>query len=94
MLTFGKRPWNRADGETYKFHLLPSGMLHDGCMNVIGNGCVVDMEGVFEDMNPEDKGEFPEMRKAVKRKNRSKSFGAIFTEIDSTIHKNVITENI
>ena len=26
------------------------------------------MEAVFEDMDPEDKGEFPEMRKAVKRK--------------------------
>ena len=27
--------------------------------------------------------------KAVKRKNRSKSFGAVFSEIDSTIQKNV-----
>jgi adenylosuccinate synthase len=41
-----------ADGVTYKFHLLPSGMLHPGCVNVIGNGCVVDIEGMFEEMVP------------------------------------------
>ena len=39
-----------ADGVTYKFHLLPSGMLHEGVVNVIGNGCVVDMEEMFNEM--------------------------------------------
>jgi len=41
-----------ADGVEYKFHLLPSGMLHPGTTNVIGNGCVVDIEGMFEEMEP------------------------------------------
>ena len=41
-----------AEGAEYKFHLLPSGMLHRGCMNIIGNGCVVDIEGMFEEMGP------------------------------------------
>lgn len=41
-----------ADGETYKFHLLPSGMLHEGCKNIIGNGTVVDPVGMFEEMVP------------------------------------------
>jgi len=41
-----------ADGVEYKFHLLPSGMLHEGVVNVIGNGCVVDIEGMFEEMGP------------------------------------------
>ena len=41
-----------ADGVEYKFHLLPSGMLHEGCVNIIGNGTVVDIEGMFEEMGP------------------------------------------
>ena len=42
-------------------------MLHDGCMNVIGNGCVVDMEGVFEEMEPltENGVEFDDVKTAV-----------------------------
>src|ERR671911_2148891 len=30
------------DGETFKFHLVPSGILHPGKTCVIGNGVVVD----------------------------------------------------
>jgi adenylosuccinate synthase len=40
-----------ANGKKYVFHLLPSGMLHEKCVNIIGNGCVVDIEGMFEEMN-------------------------------------------
>src|SRR5687767_14365727 len=29
-------------GEKYVFHLLPSGLLYDGTLNIIGNGVVVD----------------------------------------------------
>jgi len=39
-----------AHGKKFVFHLLPSGMLHEKCINVIGNGCVVDIEGIFEEM--------------------------------------------
>ncbi len=30
------------DGETFKFHLIPSGILHPGKLCAIGNGVVVD----------------------------------------------------
>ncbi|MFM9053917.1 MAG: adenylosuccinate synthetase, partial [Solirubrobacterales bacterium] len=30
------------DGETYKFHLIPSGILHEDKLCVIGNGVVID----------------------------------------------------
>ena len=39
--------------------------------------------------NISKEGEKCEDYKAVRRKNRSKSFGAVFSEIDSTIQKNV-----
>ena len=33
------------DGETYKFHLVPSGILYPGRPCVVGNGVVVDPAG-------------------------------------------------
>ena len=32
------------DGETFKVHLIPSGILHPGKLCVIGNGVVIDPE--------------------------------------------------
>jgi adenylosuccinate synthase len=35
----------------YKLHLIPSGILHNEKMNVIGNGVVLDPKALFEEMN-------------------------------------------
>ena len=37
-------------GETYALHLLPSGILSPGCTPVIGNGVVVDLTVLFEEI--------------------------------------------
>src|SRR5215211_2400343 len=39
-----------VDGEKYALHLLPSGILSPGCIPVIGNGVVVDLEVLFEEI--------------------------------------------
>ena len=39
-----------AEGETYIFHLLPSGMLYPGKTCVIGNGVVVDPQQLIEEL--------------------------------------------
>ncbi len=39
------------DGETYALHLLPSGILTPGCTPVIGNGVVVDLAVLFEEID-------------------------------------------
>ena len=39
------------DGETYALHLLPSGILSPGCVPVIGNGVVVDLSVLFEEID-------------------------------------------
>ncbi|XP_002739027.1 adenylosuccinate synthetase isozyme 1 B-like [Saccoglossus kowalevskii] len=37
-------------GDTeYDFHLLPSGIIHEHCKNVIGNGVVIHLPGLFEE---------------------------------------------
>lgn len=35
----------------YKLHLIPSGILHDNKLNVIGNGVVVDPKALFEEID-------------------------------------------
>lgn len=36
--------------KTFKFHLLPSGMLHPGTIGVIGNGVVVHIPTLLKEM--------------------------------------------
>jgi adenylosuccinate synthase len=43
------------DGETYALHLLPSGILTPGCVPVIGNGVVVDLGVLFEELDGLDR---------------------------------------
>jgi adenylosuccinate synthase len=38
------------DGRKFVFHLLPSGVLHDGVLNVIGNGVVVDVLALIDEI--------------------------------------------
>jgi len=46
-----------VDGVKFDFHLMPSGVVHEKCMNVIGNGCVVHIPSFFEEIdNAEKKG--------------------------------------
>jgi adenylosuccinate synthase len=40
-----------VDGETYALHLLPSGILTPGCTPVIGNGVVVDLGVLFDEID-------------------------------------------
>ncbi|HYO32906.1 MAG TPA: adenylosuccinate synthase [Nocardioidaceae bacterium] len=39
------------EGETYALHLLPSGILTEGCVPVIGNGVVVDLTVLFQELD-------------------------------------------
>ncbi|NDL66367.1 adenylosuccinate synthase [Anaerotalea alkaliphila] len=40
-----------VEGKVYKFHLVPSGVLYPGTLCVIGNGVVVDPEGILEEID-------------------------------------------
>jgi adenylosuccinate synthase len=39
-----------ADGKQYKLHLIPSGVLYPGTLNIIGDGVVIDPEALFEEI--------------------------------------------
>lgn len=40
-----------VNGERYALHLLPSGILNENCTPVIGNGVVVDLDVLFQEMD-------------------------------------------
>lgn len=44
-----------ADGHKYAFHLLPCGILYPGCQNLLGNGVVVNIESMFDELSQLDK---------------------------------------
>jgi len=39
-----------VDGAEYDFHLLPSGIINSECISIIGNGVVVHLPGLFEEL--------------------------------------------
>jgi len=41
-----------ANGQKFAFHILPCGLVYPHTVNLIGNGCVVDVEAVFEELAP------------------------------------------
>ncbi|KAF8474890.1 Adenylosuccinate synthetase [Kalaharituber pfeilii] len=46
-----------ANGITYDFHILPSGLVNPRCINLIGSGCVVHIPSFFNELeNVEKKG--------------------------------------
>ncbi|RYF11550.1 MAG: adenylosuccinate synthase, partial [Deltaproteobacteria bacterium] len=40
-----------VDGSTYKFHLIPSGMLYNDKVCVLGNGVVIDPEKLIDELD-------------------------------------------
>ena len=39
-----------ANGHKYAFHLLPCGILYPHCVNVLGNGVVLSVQTLFEEL--------------------------------------------
>jgi len=39
-----------ANGIKYPFHLLPCGILYENTINVLGNGTVIKVQGLFEEL--------------------------------------------
>jgi adenylosuccinate synthase len=40
-----------VNGEVYKFHLVPSGILYPGTLCIVGNGVVIDPEGILGEID-------------------------------------------
>lgn len=45
----------KVGNKKYFFHLLPSGILNEKSINIIGNGCVVDLFGLQKELKQVEK---------------------------------------
>jgi len=43
-----------VDNKKYAFHLLPCGILYPKCLNILGNGCVIRLSTMFEELKQLD----------------------------------------
>ena len=43
-----------ANGQKYVLHLLPSGIIHAHTLNILGNGMVIDLEALEQELKPFD----------------------------------------
>lgn len=43
-----------VDNKKYAFHLLPCGILYPKCINLLGNGCVIRLSTMFEELKQLD----------------------------------------
>ena len=48
-----------VNGRTVKVHLIPVGVLRPGCVSVIGNGCVLDLKVLFDELEMLSKSGYP-----------------------------------
>lgn len=44
-----------ANGITYDFHILPSGLINPSCINLVGSGCVVHIPSFFKELEALEK---------------------------------------
>ena len=54
-----------ANGVTYDFHILPSGLLNPEATNLVGSGCVVHIPGLFKELTDLEKKGLPNARERL-----------------------------
>ncbi|KAI6215934.1 Adenylosuccinate synthetase [Aphelenchoides besseyi] len=73
----------KANGKTYDFHILPSGIISKDCKNVIGNGVVVNLDSFFYEL--EHNGittEFPGWEKRIFISDRAHVVFNVHMQVD------------
>lgn len=54
-----------ANGMTYDFHILPSGLLNPRCTNLVGSGCVVHVPGLLKELADLEAKDLPNARERL-----------------------------
>lgn len=62
----------KANGETYDFHILPSGLLNPEASSLVGSGCVVHLPGLFQELKALEAKDLPNARERLFISDRGK----------------------
>ena len=73
--------------QVYKLHLLPSGIVRDGTLSMIGNGVVIDPWALIQEMDTLDKQEVSVTPDRLKIAESAALILPIHTALDKTIEK-------
>ena len=58
-------------GVSYDFHLLPSGIIHEKCLSVIGNGVVIHLPGLFAEIEKNEAKGLVDWQKRLRVSDRA-----------------------
>merc|ERR1712110_152171 len=70
-------------GKKLDFHLLPSGLAHDGVLNVIGNGCVIHIPALLQELENCKNWGIPDACNRLKISSRAQLVLDCHKQIDS-----------
>ncbi|CAD5210271.1 unnamed protein product [Bursaphelenchus okinawaensis] len=71
-----------ANGKTYDFHILPSGVISDKCVNIIGNGVVVNLDAFFDELVKNKIPDQPGWEKRIFISNRAHIVFSVHQQVD------------
>lgn len=71
-----------AHNITYDFHLLPSGIIREKCISVIGNGVVIHLPGLFAEIEKNESKGLKNLQKRLKISNRAHIVLDVHQEMD------------
>lgn len=75
-----------AHGIEYDFHMLPSGIINEQCVSVIGNGCVIHLPDMFKEIAKNAaKGHMTEWQKRLLISDRAHLVFDLHQEIDGLV---------
>ena len=76
-----------AGGVSYDFHLLPSGIIHENCVSVIGNGVVIHLPGLFAEIEKNEGKGLVGWQKRLKISNRAHLVLDVHQEVDGLMEE-------
>ena len=76
-----------AGGVSYDFHLLPSGIIHENCTSVIGNGVVIHLPGLFAEIEKNEGKGLVGWQKRLKISNRAHIVLDVHQEVDGLLEE-------
>lgn len=74
-----------ANGVEYDFHLLPSGVINENCVSIIGNGCVVHLPDLLKEIAKNEAKGLKNWQSRLKISDRAHLVFDLHQEIDGLV---------
>ncbi|KAF4636585.1 hypothetical protein G7Y89_g1508 [Cudoniella acicularis] len=84
----------KANGKTYDFHILPSGLLNPEAQNLIGSGCVINVPGLFQELKALEDKDLPNARERLFISDRAHVVLQLHQKIDGLEEAELATGKI